>query len=206
MSGALVSVEMKDGAVRGLLNRVNGFLKEGAAEQIIEQAAKEMTVRHLIALNAARHRGYTSKGFYANAAASVQSTSRPGTVLISIPYQGIAQRYFGGDISAKLAKALAIPMAPEAYAVDSPRQFGVGELKLVWPKGQNFGWLMKAGPRLTKSSKGGKRVTVKSSGDSIIYLLVRRVHQDPDETVLPTDSAYTGAAMLALKQKLQELS
>ncbi len=53
---------------------------------------------------------------------------------------GPLQQY-GGTITPKNAKALAIPLTPEAARVAGPRSFPK-PLRLVWPKGRSSGWLI----------------------------------------------------------------
>lgn len=51
-----------------------------------------------------------------------------------------ATHQYGATILPKSAKALAIPLTPEAYRAQGPRNFP-GKLALIWPKGRQSGWL-----------------------------------------------------------------
>jgi phage gpG-like protein len=55
--------------------------------------------------------------------------------------QYAAVHQFGGTITPKNGKALAIPMTPEAKRSGGPRNFGK-PLALVWPKNSDHGWLV----------------------------------------------------------------
>lgn len=57
----------------------------------------------------------------------------------------------GATIYPKEAKALAVPLTPEAYRAGGPRNFG-RPLRLVWPKGKARGWLVE--DRRKRGKKG----------------------------------------------------
>ena len=76
------------------------------------------TIReHLFGLNQTRPNamGGARTNFYASAARGTHFDAVADGVKISINQVGMAQRYFGGVITAKKVKLLTIPACPEAY-------------------------------------------------------------------------------------------
>lgn len=110
------------------------------------------------------------------------------TVTILINHPAIAQKIFGGDITAKRVRNLAIPEEPEAYG-RSPRVFEQETgTKLIFLK-QNDNAL------LARAIAGG--------GLQVEYLLTPRVHQDPDPTALPPENEFEAALLDRAEKVLQ---
>ncbi|MHB8520721.1 MAG: hypothetical protein ACYDH9_08175 [Limisphaerales bacterium] len=92
------------------------------------------------------------------------------TVVISVNHPAIAQKVFGGTITAKRVKNLAIPVDPEAYG-RAPAVFEAETgLQLVFIKSSGKALLA------TRAAAGGLQVR---------YLLTPSVDQSPDPTALP---------------------
>lgn len=135
--------------------------------------------------------GGTRTGFYGRAVKAVQQPAlTPGGVSVSIVQQGIAQRFFGGEITPKSGKYLTLPVHPLAYGKRA-REFS--DLQFI-------------------ALDGGRRAILVRPNDAspngigeIFYALVRRVHQQPDPSVLPTDEELNTAALTAGDEHLANL-
>ena len=111
---------------------------------------------------------------------------------VSITAIGVAQRYYGGDIVPHTAKALTIPVHPSAYG-HRAREFD--DLEYI-------------------PSKSGKSLAILARPNSasahgigeVYYVLVRRVHQKADPTVLPTETEIDEAALNAGETYLKNLT
>lgn len=113
--------------------------------------------------------------------ASMLGQGQPGSINIieetrleqgtNLDYAGLHQ--YGGEIRPKNAKALAIPLTPEAYRARSPRK--MAGLKLIWPKGRKAGFLVEE-PKANKKGKYRESATTKRKGVRTIFhfLLVAR--------------------------------
>src|SRR5690606_12362507 len=86
-------------------------------QSTIGLAAVDVTQRHLVQLGATRPNklGAPSTGFYKAASESVHWRAEGETVTVSISHVGIAQRYYGGTITAKNAQYLTLPAIAEAH-------------------------------------------------------------------------------------------
>ena len=105
-------------------------------------------------------------------------------IVIPINHPAISQKIFGGTISAKKVKNLAIPITAEAYG-KSPRVM------------DNLHFAMnKAGVKLLGRTKDGKF--------EALYVLKKSVHQAADPKALPSSSAMisalTSAAEIAMRK------
>lgn len=119
----------------------------------------------------------------------VDVAGRKATILIQSAY--IAQKVFGGDITAKRKKNLSIPISPEAYGL-APSVFEQQTgLKLIFVKQGDKAFL-------------ATRVDLKSKGLQVEYLLTPRVHQEPDPTALPPEEQLEQAAVTAADTALQK--
>ena len=92
----------------------------------------------------------------------------------------MAQRFFGGDIVPRVAKWITIPIHPEAYG-HRAREFN--DLEFVPSEDGRRAWLV----RDTSDTVGGM-------AGEFFYLLVRRVRQKADPSVLPEEEEMQTAA------------
>lgn len=119
-----------------------------------------------------------------------------GHVIISHPV--FPQKLYGGDITpGPDKKALTIPVTPEAYgrtAADFEGEFGVTlfVLKVGGTKANKF----TNGLLAMRDEADPKKVTVE-------YLLVSKVHQDPDPEALPPAAELAAAATAGAEAQLQ---
>jgi hypothetical protein len=110
------------------------------------------------------------------------------TVTILINHPAIAQKIFGGDITAKRVRNLAIPEEPEAYG-RSPRVFEQETgTKLIFIKQRENIFLAQA---------------IAGGGLQVEYLLTPKVHQEPDPTALPPEDEFEAALIDRAEKILQ---
>lgn len=91
------------------------------------------------------------KGYAGGLVGSLQAKhdAKSGKVGTNKSYAAMQQ--FGGVIKPRNAKALAIPLTPQARRAGSPLKFGK-KLALVWPKGSKFGWLVERQAATTRKT------------------------------------------------------
>jgi hypothetical protein len=123
------------------------------------------------------------------------ATETEAGVAISNP--AINQKIFGGAITPKRGKYLAIPAIAEAYAAGSPREgstdflsfvrfkSGQGALVENFRHGISFGRRRKDGSRKVKAGK--------LSGGRVWYWLVRKVSQAADPRAMPSQETLSAA-------------
>lgn len=174
----MLSVKLSNDEVTPHLRRLLKQAKtNGPLAKVLGRAAANELKKHFRARNASSPNKLGGKrtNFWTAVAASVNSpTSAPGKIVIPINHPAIAQKVFGGTITAKKTKNLAIPIAPEAHG-KSPRVFSNLQFAMT-----------KAGVKLLGLRQDG---SVKW-----LYVLKKSVTQRPDPKALPQD-AVMGAAM-----------
>ncbi len=111
-------------------------------------------------------------------------------VTIRIEHPIIAQKVFGGDITAKRVQNLAIPESPEAYGrAPSVFERETG-LKLIFIKASGHAFLE-------------ARIDPNSKFLQVEYLLTPRVHQEADPTALPDQDKFEKVVFVAAKGALE---
>lgn len=163
-------------------------------KEVMGVAMRETIQAHFadIAQDAAHHTtasafGVSPSGLYERARGSTHEAEVESEgVSVSIDEEGIAQRYFGGDISARAGGFLTIPARGEAYG-HRAREF---DLKLV---------------RFPSGIYALIDPNEEQHEGSVYYWLVRGVHQQGDPSVLPTDEEILGAATDAAATHINEV-
>lgn len=111
-------------------------------------------------------------------------------VTIRIQHPIIAQKVFGGTITAKRGKNLAIPQSPEAYGrapAVFERETG---LKLIFIRANGHAIL-------------ASRIDPNSKALQVEYILTPVVHQKPDPTALPDKNTFSDEVLKSADQALQ---
>lgn len=143
----------------------------GPLAKVLGRAGANELKKYFRARNAASPNklGGTRTNFWTAVRQSVQSPNiLPGRIVISITHPAIAQKVYGGTISAKKAKNLAIPIHPKAHG-KSPRVF------------TNLQFAM--------TGTGTKLLGLRENGGLVwLYVLKPSVYQDRDPEALPKDS------------------
>jgi hypothetical protein len=133
-------------------------------------------------------KGWKKQGFWKQLRDSVQETftDTSGSVVVNDPR--FLQKVYGGTITPKTGKALAIPLKAEFYGVN-PATFAKDRFFLLKSKkGKNLGFLAE------KQADGSLK---------LCYVLRRSVTQAADPTALPPLAELEAAAMKALSAQLE---
>ena len=145
--------------------------------RVLGRAASNELKKHFRARNQTGNKlGGKRTNFWSRVAQSVQSpVARPGNIIVPINHPAIAQKVFGGTITAKKTKNLAIPISPKAHG-KSPRVF--------------------TGLQFAMTGAGVKLLGLKDGEGAMewLYVLKKSVTQSADPKALPTDAA-VGDAM-----------
>jgi hypothetical protein len=141
-------------------------------------------------------RGWRRQNFWGQVRRSVQAPTPAGDlVLISINHVGIAQRYFGGEIRPRNVDHLTLPAQEKAYGKRAG-EFDNLEFGLAPDPERNMqlrpALIESRATEIRRTKKGYKAVRSRIGG--VMYWLTRRVVQQEDPTVLPTDRELGDAA------------
>ena len=132
-------------------------------------------------------RGWKKSGFWAQIRQSVQLDAQGMKCSVVINDPRFNQRLYGGVITPKTGKALAIPLKEEFKGVN-PSTFGKDRFFLIKSKkGKNLGILAE------KNSDGSLK---------LCYVLRRSVKQDADATALPKLEVIEATARKALEDAI----
>lgn len=140
---------------------------------------------------ASNKRGWPSRRFWQREGASrthiAEVTDTRARVAVDSP--AMAHKFFGGTVTPKRGRALAIPVRPEAYRAGSPREGAFPDLVLLRRKRGGKAWLG----------------TVRNKVVRILYALVPRVTHRPDKRAFPGPRAATDAALAAMARAIDAL-
>lgn len=162
--------------------------------------------KHFLALPHNR-RGWKPANFWPGAARSTNWQTVPDGVVISVNQIGVRQRYQGGPIRPVNAKALAIPVAEQAYG-KTPRDFG-GQLQVVVIKGKGAWLALKSFEQRPADKQKGRK---KQQGPGLatvrerlqfLFKLCAGVEQAPNPNVLPTDEEIRATAITAIEEAIK---
>lgn len=148
--------------------------------------------------------GASPTGFYADAAAGTQLPQLEGEdgVSVSINKEGLAQRLFGGVITAgKSSKWLTIPAIALAYG---RRAGSFNNLQFVYFR-PDLAALKERLSTLVKRDRKGIYRPIASTIGAVFFWLKREVTQAPDPSVLPTTEKLLEPAMLAGRQAIDRI-
>ena len=189
--------------VSGPLQRLGAAVRGPEVRKVMGRGVATTLRKHFTALDEERANtmGGRRTHFYGQVRRSVQNPALVGdsAVSVSINHVGIAQRYFGGTIEAAPGKALPIPARTEAYG-RRPGEFN--DLHLVVFKSLGLAALVQrdqTAVSIGRRRKDGSRQVKQGAerGGGVFFWLVKRVYQQPDPTVLPTDEELQSSATAA---------
>ena len=191
MSATSISVTIDARAAIELLAATRGVLE---ARRAVHDAAANAVAGQVrswfITRNAAKSK-HTESQYWAQAAEAVSAEADADSGRVVVRHPGTAWHRYGGTISAKPGKALAIPLRDEVYGQNPSEFFKSRDDAFVWrsPRGQAF--------LVAKQDKG-----VKSGNRTlrILYLLLKSVSKGEDTTVLPGETEQVEAASAAVRQ------
>lgn len=191
MAGAF-QVQVFDRATPEMLAIARMLEPNNVARVVAEDVAIAIQ-DHLRRLNAERANslGGERTNFYAHAAESVTHHAVDGAAVVSIGWQGIRQRFYGGTITPQDKQWLTIPARSETYG-HTAREFS--NLRFVLFSGQTAALVKSSGFEQTESVDAAGNVSVtprkkralKDEG-LVMFWLVKSVTQAPDRSVLPSD-------------------
>jgi hypothetical protein len=179
-----ITAKIDDGDVMRFLRRVEKAVP--AARKIAAVYAQRCVKDHFAALNKERHREAAGMHqFYANASRSTKGSVIGEDVVVSISQQGISLRRFGGTVTPKRSKYLALPDKDNATAISkNPRSV----------PGLHF--------RRNAAGNGGR---LTDSTGRVFYWLVKKTVHQPDPSVLPTDKALSDAIIPPMQRYVENL-
>lgn len=167
----MISIKLNKDEVTPHLRRL---LKESESDsplaRVLGRAAANTLKKHFRERNKTGNKlGGTRTNFWSRVAESVQAPkSSPGKIVIPVSHPAIAQKVYGGTITPKKSKNLAIPISAKAHG-KSPRVFPLLQFAMT-----------RAGVKLLGQDTG--------SGMEWLYVLVPSVKQDADPKALPKDT------------------
>lgn len=158
----------------------------------ISQGALPVVQNHFRGLAATNHNRFgVRSSFWNRMLAATKGDATAEAAIVRMPGE-IALRFFGGTVTPKKAKFLAIPARAEAYG-KSPRDFT--DLR--------FAVLPEGGPVLIrvvkKSGKSGKDIM----GGEVMYWLRRQATIRANSEVLPTEAELQAGAVRGLEALLK---
>lgn len=200
--------------VSGTLEKLGDALKDKEMLHDAIRAEAEAVVKaHLLALNTrSPHTGY-----YAKAAAGVNSRADAAAATIIIQAAGIGLRRYGGTVTAgkntsshtgQPTKAIALP-TKHVPIINQNRARPADMLLAYIPNrkgGDTSGYLVEGEERLVKKGKRkGQYITVPKPSGKMMYVLRKRTTHSANPAVLPTDDELQAVAAQAIRELLQTL-
>ena len=158
-----------------------------AAHQVMAAGVERLTQAHLQAVpsvkNTAANLGASPTGFLKKAAGTVQGKGDSNGVLLSMQRAGLSRAFHDYDLVPRSGQLLTIPVDAEAYGRRA-REFS----GLKWRR------FTEADVAAGKSDKAGLvlgRPAPEPGGlFHALFRGARKVHQDQDRTLLPSDEAW----------------
>lgn len=199
----------KDDVTPSLKKLMRTVRPDGALGKVLGRAASEELRKFYRELNTKRPNklGGKRSHFYSRVAEAVQQ-GQPyaGGIKVRISHPHLALRLYGGTITPRKSKSLAVPA--HSSAVGYYARIYPGTLAFIPLRRGNTKGVLVEGEEVTITrgkNKGGKRKRPKPGG-ALIYVLMGAVKQSKDPSVLPQGSrmgnALTKAARLVRPDRL----
>jgi len=174
------------------LQRLTAAIRHPDVRKTMGRAVATRVKKHFASLDRERPNamGGERTHFYEGAASAVQQPQLVGgdAVRVDINHLGIAQRFYGGEITPQHGNWLTIPARAEAYG-HRAREFS--DLHFVLFRNDLAGLVQ------TEGDTGRGSVDSRGEGGGVFYWLVTRVYQKPDPTVLPPADELRDEALAA---------
>lgn len=181
----------KDEATPAVRRMINS-LSSPQVRNVVGRSVANRIRDHLFALDQSRPNQLGGKRthFYAAAARSTQHRNEFDRVIVSANQLGIRQRLLGGLILPKNKRFLTVPAAPEAHGKRA-REFS--DLRVAVLDGRLA---------LIQDPPKRRRKKVAQSEPKVLYWLVRKVKQEADPSVLPSEEELTETAVRSAERYL----
>ncbi|MFA5265609.1 MAG: hypothetical protein WC378_17455 [Opitutaceae bacterium] len=179
-----MGIEIKVASPLSSFQNLGPKFKEPAMRRAMGRAIATTLRKHFTKLDSSKKNklGGARTHFYGAARRGVHQPELYGNVVrVLVDSIGIAQRYYGGDISARPGSALTVPVHPVAYG-HRAREFP--DLQLI-PSTRN--------PDVTAILARPNDASANGIME-VYYLLCKKVHQKEDKSVLPTDAELATSA------------
>jgi hypothetical protein len=177
-----------------LFDQLRGLVASAVLTAEIAESEAALFKDHLTERNALPNkRGWPKTNFYAQAAESTFPFSDDQAAYVVVAQEGFRQRYFGGTIKPVVRQFLAFPVTASAYG-KKPREFTLKVQYLkkeIAPEGR-------AGTYLVRDGAGPNPVPY--------FRLVKKVTQQGDPTVIPSEQEILDVARETLEEKLAQLT
>lgn len=202
-----LAISIQDNATPWL-NFLARHLAEPVLQDKIGGEVTRLLLDHLTALDIARPNalGGRRTHFYESAGKNTSYATHDNGVTISVNQTGIAQRYFGGTIEPGPGKKyLTIPARAEAHG----RRAGeFDNLEFLFGRHGPYALAERQATAIKFRKRKGETTVAASEerGSGIFYWLVKSVSQDPDSSVLPSESAILNSALFAARRYAQTLT
>ncbi len=212
MANSGLSINLRD-EVTPANERVLDALGRRDVRTVMGRAVVGVLKAHFVELDASRHRSSVGVHYYGMASRSVQQPNiAEDGFTVGIAQAGIAQRYYGGTITAGSSgsgkKFLTIPAVPQAMG---RRASEFTNLRFIFFPKLDYGALVEAKPGAVtyKGSPRAKKVrslrTVprEDGRPQVVFWLKRSVTQKADPSVIPEEEKMTAPALAAAGDYLQ---
>lgn len=194
MSQMVIDINFERPELLQVFSRLQKDIRQPGIRRVMGRALANVLREHFTRLDSERSNSLGGKRthFYGRARRSVQQPELEGGdgVKVSITQPGVAQRYYGGEIKPRTAKALTIPVHPMAYG---KRAGEFSDLSYIPVRRSGSVFAILARPH--------------NSGNigEVMYLLAKKVTQKADPTVLPDHQTMATAALDAAHTHLMNL-
>ncbi len=183
-------------------------LEPAALQALAGRAARTVYQRHLAALDQDRPNalGGRRTNFYGRAARQVSWSAVEGGVLISIPWRGLAQRYFGGTITPiPPKKYLTIPAAAEAHG-KTVADFDRNALQFLYGRDGPYAIAERPATLIgfgRRRGDGTRSVRAIGEAGRVLFWLKESVTQEGDTTVLPDPDKVASAISTTISDHVE---
>jgi len=200
----MLSINIQSPDLAPEVTRLIALEKSVEPVRILKAAGKQLETDlqdHFSARNSEPNkRGFPKRNFWAGIRRSTALASvSDSEAVVSISNPAINQKVYGGTITPKSGRALALPMNADADKAGSPRALPTNFLHLIVTKSGVYLVEREATKiGLSRRKKGGYRPTGEMGG-RFWYHLVPSVTQKKDERALPEPSYLEGSVTAAIR-------
>jgi hypothetical protein len=184
-----ISIGARDSATGDLRRVVARMQNASPMLEVMANAARRTLQDHFRA-RPDNAKGWPSSGFWRQVAAlTAVATVGATSATVAISHPGLAQRLYGGTITPKRGKYLAIPANAAAYKAGSPREGSGDHLEPLIVKRDGklraIALVERSSQRLVRKKDGSYGPGKKSQAGQVWYWLVESVTQAADPAAMP---------------------